>query len=203
LRFLPAGPSAVLVEVDDLDEVFSLTAEIDRHRRNGWGQALVDVVPGATTVLLDGVTDPARVAHEMAGWYLPPANGGCVETVNVPCHYDGPDLAGVARHWGVGEAEVVDIHASLRHRVAFCGFSPGFAYIAGLGERWQVPRRPSPRPAVPVGSVALGGTFTGIYPRSSPAGWQIIGRTEVTLWDPGRDPPALLAPGAAVHFVPA
>jgi KipI family sensor histidine kinase inhibitor len=201
LRFLPAGPSAVLIQVDDLDEVFSLTAEIDRHRRNGWGQALVDVVPGATTVLLDGVADPDRVADEIARWPLPPADGGSALTVKVPCRYDGPDLGAVAQYWGVTEAEVVEVHTSLRHRVAFCGFSPGFAYVAGLGERWQVPRRPSPRPAVPAGSVALGGTFTGIYPRSSPAGWQIIGHTAVTLWDPGRQPPALLAPGTTVHFI--
>jgi KipI family sensor histidine kinase inhibitor len=203
LRFLPAGPTAVLIEVDDLDEVFSLTAEIDRHRRNGWGPAIVDVVPGATTVLVDGVTDPDRVVHEIAGWSLPPANGAFTGTVKVLCRYDGPDLGDVARVWGVTEAEAVEVHSSLRHRVAFCGFSPGFAYIAGLGERWQVPRRPSPRPAVPTGSVALGGMFTGIYPRCSPAGWQVIGHTDVALWDPGRDPPALLAPGAAVRFVAA
>ncbi len=203
MRFLPAGPTAVLIEVDDLDEVFSLTAEIDRHRRNGWGHTLVDVVPGATTVLLDGVTDPGQVAREVAAWPLAAENGGYLETVEIPCRYDGPDLVDVARHWGVTEAEVVEIHTSLCHRVAFCGFSPGFAYIAGLGERWQVPRRPSPRPAVPAGSVALGGGFTGIYPRSSPAGWQVIGHTAVTLWDPGRDPPALLAPGATVQFLPA
>jgi KipI family sensor histidine kinase inhibitor len=102
----------------------------------------------------------------------------------------------------VAEREVVDVHTSLSHRVAFCGFAPGFAYVDGLGERWQVPRRPSPRPSVPAGSLAIGGVFSGIYPRSSPAGWQIIGHTDALLWDPGRDPPALLAPGTTVRFVP-
>jgi KipI family sensor histidine kinase inhibitor len=193
----------VLIEVSDLDEVFSLTAEVDRHRRSDWGRALVDVVPGATTVLLDGVTDPDRVAHEIAAWSLPPTDADSPGTVKIPCRYDGPDLADVAKFWGVTEAEVVGVHTSLGHRVAFCGFSPGFAYIDGLGERWQVPRRPSPRPAVPAGSVALGGMFTGIYPRSSPAGWQVIGHTDVTLWDAGRDPPALLGPGTTVHFLAA
>ena len=203
MRFLPAGPSAVLVELADLDEVFSLTAEIDRQRRQGWGDTLVDVVPGATTVLLDGVDDPDRVAGEIATWSVPRLNGGPVMTVEIFCRYDGPDLADVAHYWGVTEAEVVTIHTSLSHRVAFCGFSPGFAYIDGLGERWQVPRRAAPRPAVPVGSVAVGGTFTGVYPRTSPAGWQVIGHTDATLWDPGRDPPALLAPGTIVRFLPA
>jgi KipI family sensor histidine kinase inhibitor len=202
LRFLPAGPSAVLVELDDLDEVFSLTAEIERHRRHGWAESLVDVVPGATTVLLDGVANPDRIATEMAKWSLRPLDGSLLARVDIRCSYDGPDLADVAQHWGVKEDEVADIHASLAHRVAFCGFSPGFAYIDGLGARWKVPRRPAPRPTVPVGSVALGGAFTGIYPRPSPGGWQIIGHTDAPLWDPGRDPPALLLPGTTVHFLP-
>jgi KipI family sensor histidine kinase inhibitor len=201
LRFLSAGPSAVLVELNDLDEVFSLTAEIDRRRRHGWGDGLVDVVPGATTVLLDGVADPDGVAAEVAGWSVPPLDGSPLAKVEIPCRYDGPDLGDVARHWGVAEGDVVDIHTSLPHRVAFCGFAPGFAYIDGLGKRWQLPRRPAPRPTVPAGSVALGGAFTGIYPRPSPGGWQIIGHTDVPLWDPARHPPALLLPGTAVHFL--
>jgi KipI family sensor histidine kinase inhibitor len=202
LRFLPAGPSAVLVELGSLDEVFSLTAEIERRRRDGWGAGLVEVVPGATTVLLDGVASPDRLATDMATWALAPVDTTHLATVEIPCDYDGPDLADVARHWGVKESEVVEIHTSLSHRVAFCGFAPGFAYIDGLGERWQVPRRPSPRAAVPAGSVGLGGVYTGIYPRSSPGGWQIIGYTKATLWDPGRDPPALLVPGTTVRFRP-
>jgi KipI family sensor histidine kinase inhibitor len=201
LRFLPAGPSAVLVEVDSPDEVFSLTAEIDRRRREGWRDTLVDVVPGATTVLLDGVAGPDGLAAEMATWSLPPVDARNVVTVEIECRYDGPDLADVARFWGVPEAQVADIHTSLPHRVAFSGFSPGFAYLDGLGEHWQVPRRPAPRTAVPAGSVGLGGNYTGIYPRSSPGGWQIIGHTDAPLWDPDRDPPALLVPGTSVRFV--
>jgi KipI family sensor histidine kinase inhibitor len=201
LRFLPAGPSAVLVEVDGPEEVFSLAAEIGRRRQEGWRETLVDVVPGATTVLLDGVTGPDDLAAEMATWKLRPVDPGRVETVEIGCRYDGPDLADVARFWGIPETQVVDIHTSLDHRVAFCGFSPGFAYIDGLGERWQVPRRPAPRTTVPAGSVGLGGTYTGIYPRSSPGGWQIIGHTDAELWDPDGDPPALLVPGASVRFV--
>ena len=115
--------------------------------------------------------------------------------MDITCRYDGPDLVDVAKYWGVTEGEVVDIHTSLSHRVAFCGFAPGFAYIDGLGERWQVPRRPSPRPSVPAGSVAIGGMFSGIYPRSSPAGWQIIGHTDALLWDAGRDPRHCSLPG--------
>ncbi len=201
LRFLPAGPSALLVQLDGQDEVFSLAAEIDRRRREGWANTLVDVVPGASTVLLDGVARPERLAAEMATWSLPSLPAGPLVTVEISCRYDGPDLADVATHWGVAEAEVVEIHTSLSHRVAFCGFSPGFAYIDGLGQRWQAPRRPAPRASLRAGSVGLAGTYTGIYPRPSPGGWQIIGYTNAALWDPGRDPPALLAPGTAVRFV--
>lgn len=201
MRFLPAGPSALLVEVGGLDEVFALMAEIERRRRAGWGESLIDVVPGAMTVLLDGVEHPQRLAHEMAGWSLPSPVLGEEGEVEVHCRYGGPDLAEVAAHWDVSEEEVVRIHTSLTHRVAFCGFAPGFAYIAGLGERLAVPRRPSARPAVPAGSVALAGTYTGIYPRSSPGGWQLIGTTDGVLWDAERQPPALLAPGMSVRFV--
>lgn len=201
MRFLPAGPSALLVEVDDLDAVFSLMAEIERRRREGWGEGLVDVVPGATTVLLDGVDRPKRLALEIARWSLPHLGPGDEGEVEVRCRYGGPDLADVAARWGVSEDEAVAIHTSLTHRVAFCGFAPGFAYIAGLGDRWRVPRRPSARPVVPSGSVALAGTYTGIYPRSSPGGWQLIGRTETVLWDEERQPPALLAPGMTVRFL--
>jgi KipI family sensor histidine kinase inhibitor len=195
------GPSALLVELDGQDEVFSLTAEIERRRREGWANTLVDVVPGATTVLLDGVASPERFADEMKTWALPSVPAGPDAIVEISCRYDGPDLADVAKHWGVAEAEVAEIHSSLSHRVAFCGFSPGFAYIDGLGPRWQVPRRPAPRATLRAGSVGLGGTYTGVYPRSSPGGWQIIGHTDAALWDPGRNPPALLAPGTAVRFV--
>ena len=202
MRFLPAGPTALLVELDGTDEVLSLSREIERRRRQGWCKSLTDVVPGARTVLLDGLADAKGAAEEIASWDLGrvPFHGGAV--VDVPCRYDGPDLPVVAGHWGVAEGAIAEIHASLAHQVAFCGFAPGFAYIEGLGARWQVPRRPSPRPAVPSGSVALAGTYTGIYPRTSPGGWQLIGSTDLALWDLRRARPALLTPGALVRFVP-
>ena len=202
LKFLPAGPAALLVELDDLDQVFSLSAEVERRRRLGWCPSLLDVVPGAKTLLLDGVDDPERTASELAGWSFAAMTQDPSGAIEVPCRYDGPDLAFVADLWGVAASEVAEVHSSLNHRVAFCGFMPGFAYIDGLGERLAVPRRPAPHAAVPAGSVALAGTYTGIYPGTSPGGWQLIGRTDVVLWDSGRQPPALLAPGAPVRFLP-
>lgn len=201
MRFLPAGRSALLIEVDDLAEARALQAEIGRQRAAGWAPSLVDLVPGARTILLDGIEDAGAAARDIGSWSIPPApaSGGAVTEIR--CWYDGPDLAAVAAQWGVPVPEAVAIHASLEHEVAFCGFAPGFPYIAGLGPRREIARRDSPRPAVPAGSVAVAGLYTGIYPRVSPGGWQVIGRTDAVMWDVDRDPAALLMAGDRVRFV--
>jgi KipI family sensor histidine kinase inhibitor len=116
--------------------------------------------------------------------------------------YDGADLADVAAHWGVSPAAAVALHSAIEYRVAFCGFAPGFAYLTGLPADRAVPRRATPRAAVPAGSVGLAGRYTGVYPSVSPGGWQLIGRTAERLWDTAREPAALLAPGTRVRFVP-
>jgi KipI family sensor histidine kinase inhibitor len=100
-------------------------------------------------------------------------------------------------------SQLIDLHTGAEYTVRFCGFSPGFAYLDGLDPRLHVGRRASPRTAVPAGSVAIAGEFTGVYPRSSPGGWQLLGRTDAQLWEVTRDPPALLTPGTRVRFVPA
>lgn len=128
------------------------------------------------------------------------AEAGSDDVVVVPVTYDGADLAEVARLTGLDEAEVVRAHTGSTWRVGFIGFAPGFAYLVGGDPRLHVPRRDTPRSRVPAGSVGLAGEFGGIYPRSSPGGWQLIGRTDLTLWDVDRDPPALLRPGAVVRF---
>ena len=115
--------------------------------------------------------------------------------------YDGPDLAEVARLTGLGEDEIVAAHTGTLWRVAFGGFAPGFAYLVGGDPRLQVPRRDEPRTKVPAGAVGLAGEFSGIYPRESPGGWRLIGRTDVAMWDLDRDAPALLAAGSTVQFV--
>ena len=115
--------------------------------------------------------------------------------------YDGPDLADVAELTGLSEREVVEAHTGSTWRVAFGGFAPGFGYLVGGDPRLEVPRRESSRTKVPAGAVGLAGTFSGVYPRESPGGWQLIGTTKEPMWDLDRDPPALLAPGAVVTFV--
>jgi KipI family sensor histidine kinase inhibitor len=123
--------------------------------------------------------------------------------VEVPVHYDGPDLAQVAQLTGLDEAEVVRRHTGGDYRSGFCGFAPGFAYLTGLDPALHVPRRDDPRTRVPAGSVALADEFTAVYPRDSPGGWQLVGHSDIVLWDVERDPPALLAPGTPVRFVDA
>ncbi len=123
--------------------------------------------------------------------------------VEISVHYDGPDLTEVAERTGLSPSEVVSAHTGRLWLVGFAGFAPGFAYLVDGDPRLHVPRRPAPRTRVPAGSVGLAGEFSGIYPRASPGGWQLIGRTDQTLWDLDRDPPALLRPGLRVRFVDA
>ncbi|MGH9106749.1 MAG: 5-oxoprolinase subunit B family protein [Acidimicrobiales bacterium] len=203
MRVLPAGPHALLVEVADQASALGLYAEIRRRVEEGWpGPPPVEVVPAARTVLLDGLEQPSRVAAEIESWPALPGSVPVGDLVECPTVYDGPDLELVARHWGMSPREVVGIHTSTEFCVAFCGFAPGFAYLVGLPPTLAaVPRRPSPRPEVPAGTVALAGEHSAIYPRASPGGWQLIGRTELVLWDPARQPPALLSPGARARFV--
>ncbi|MES5822125.1 allophanate hydrolase subunit 1 [Streptomyces sp. RG80] len=200
MRALPVGDGALLVEVSSGEEARALHAELLRRRAEG--SLVAEIVPAARTVLLDGLADPARLASELTASAAPPAPPRARDVVELPVRYDGPDLADVAAHWGVPPHEVARIHAATEFTVAFCGFAPGFGYLTGLPERYDVPRRATPRTAVPPGSVALAGPYTGVYPRSSPGGWQLIGTTDTVLWDHARVPAALLSPGTRVRFVP-
>ncbi|MER7497261.1 5-oxoprolinase subunit PxpB [Streptomyces pharetrae] len=201
MRVLPVGDTALLVEVASGEQAQALHAELVRRRAEG-SLTVREIVPAARTVLLDGLTDPGRVAADLAAAEVPPAPPLSETVVRIPVRYDGPDLADVAAHWGVSPQEVARVHAGTEFRVAFCGFAPGFGYLTGLPPRYHVPRRATPRTAVPAGAVGLAGPYTGVYPRSSPGGWQLIGRTDAVLWDHARVPAALLAPGTRVRFVP-
>jgi KipI family sensor histidine kinase inhibitor len=191
----PVGRDAALAEVGDARAALSLAT---------WARALpvdaVDVVPAAETVLFDGVPDVAALAAQLDRW-SPGGELPVGELVEVPVTYDGADLGFVAEAWGTDVAGVVAAHASVEYVAAFCGFAPGFSYLSGLSERLAVPRLASPRARVPAGSVALAGSWCGVYPSESPGGWRLVGRTDATLWDPARDRPALLPPGTRVRFV--
>jgi len=118
----------------------------------------------------------------------------------IPVRYDGIDLESVASATRLSVEEVVARHTARRYTVDLLGFVPGFAYLSELDAQLQVPRRPQPRPRVAAGSVAIAAAQTGVYPLDTPGGWHIIGSTTTVMFDPARDPPALLAPGDAVRF---
>ncbi|MFG2978894.1 allophanate hydrolase subunit 1 [Streptomyces sp. NPDC048331] len=200
MRPLVVGAAALLIELDSAHEVAALHAELLRRRDAGELGPVQELVPAARTVLLDGVRDPAALGARIARWEVPPLAPTQGPQITVPVWFDGPDLVEVARSWGVAPREVAGIVGATDFRVAFCGFAPGFGYLTGLPERFHVPRRASPRTAVPAGSLALAGEYAGVYPRSSPGGWQLIGFTDAVLWDPRRDPAALFAPGVRVRF---
>ncbi|MGR8011723.1 5-oxoprolinase subunit B family protein [Streptomyces hypolithicus] len=202
MRVLPAGSRALLIELGSGEDADALHAELLRRREQGTLPAVREIVPAARTVLLDGIDDPGTFGQQVARWEIPSLAPDVRETVEIPVRYDGPDLDAVAELWGVAPHEVGRIHAAAAFRVAFCGFAPGFGYMTGLGERYAVPRRTTPRTSVPAGSVALAGPYTGVYPRSSPGGWQLIGSTNAVLWDHTREPAALLTPGVRVRIVP-
>ncbi|TWG08025.1 5-oxoprolinase subunit PxpB [Saccharopolyspora dendranthemae] len=199
MRFLPCADSGLLVELADLQEVHALYAALVDSPPEG----VTDLIPAARTLLLQldpqradvrAIEEAVRGAEPRAGL----RDGG--ERLEVPVVYDGADLAEVARLTGLTEREVVDKHTGAEWKVAFGGFAPGFGYLAGGPQDLVVPRRTESRTAVPAGAVGLAGAFSGIYPRESPGGWQLIGRTELQIFSIDRDPPALLRPGVRVRF---
>ncbi|WP_031227179.1 5-oxoprolinase subunit B family protein [Streptomyces roseochromogenus] len=203
LEARPAGRHALLVELPDAERTGAFHAELLRRRAAGTLPQVEEIVPGARTVLLDGVAHPEELARRIADWDIPSRaddDGGAVE---IPVRYDGPDLAQVAALWGVGVDEVAARHSADTYRVAFCGFAPGFGYLTGLPAELHVPRRDTPRTRVPAGAVALAGPYSAVYPRATPGGWQLIGTMPdpAPLWDLGREEPALLTPGTRVRFV--
>jgi KipI family sensor histidine kinase inhibitor len=196
------GSSSLLLECADGELLEAWRAELWKRRELG-DLTAVEIVPGATTILLDGV--PPGTAELLARWTPEAAAVRTDEApeVHIPTVFDGADLGTVAELWGVDPAAVVARLVAASLRVSFCGFAPGFPYLSGLPLDWAVPRLASPRPRVPGGSVALAGGYAGIYPTASPGGWQLVGRTDADLFDVRRKQPALLPPGTRVRLVPA
>ena len=189
MRLRPAGDRALLLDCADPTEA------------RAWHAALADttdVTLGARTVLVRG--EPAEVRRMVASAQPRDVSARAGSEVVIDVVYDGPDLEEVARLTGLTVEEVVAAHTGTAWDVAFTGFAPGFAYLTGGDPRLHVPRRDTPRSRVPVGAVALAGAYSGVYPRESPGGWQLLGRTAAPLWDLDRDPPALLRPGVRVRF---
>ncbi|OSC25877.1 allophanate hydrolase [Mycobacterium vulneris] len=195
------GDRALMVQCGSTAEVLAWADALHAAAIPG----VVDVVPAARTVLvkLDGPRHQGvirRRLRKMAVAATPDTASERRADVVIDVVYDGPDLAEVAAHTGLTIAAVIDAHTSTLWRVGFSGFAPGFAYLVDGDPRLRVPRRPEPRTSVPAGSVALAGDFSAVYPRQSPGGWQLIGRTDAVLWDLQRSNPALLTQGMWVQF---
>ncbi len=200
MRFLPCGSDGLLIELADLNETIALDAALRAARPAG----LATQIPAARTILVTfdrARTNADSLAAAIAGLHIGAASRSAGKTVEIPVLYDGPDLAEVADLTGFPVGEVIRRQGATPWTVAFNGFAPGFSYLVGGDPALDVPRRKSPRTAIPAGSVALAGLFSGVYPKASPGGWQLLGRTSSLMWDETRDPPALLQPGDQVRFV--
>lgn len=200
------GDRAALWEARDLDEVIALHSVLDAERKSGALEGVIDLVPAARTLLVRCESSAALVRaidriDVVRSTATPPADESTGAEIVVAVHYDGEDLGEVADLLGLSRDEVVRRHTATGWRAAFTGFAPGFAYLVPDDPTaWQVPRRAEPRTSVPAGAVALAGGFGGVYPRASPGGWQLIGHTDLVLWDLARTPPALVAAGDRVRF---
>jgi KipI family sensor histidine kinase inhibitor len=212
MRVLPAGPYGVLLEEEDAGDAARCFTVVQRLR--GRFGSIVDVVPAERTVLVISTFDESgrRALRDVVGAVAGAAVGGeprgggtsdAPPMVELAVRYDGPDLAEVAELTGLDEAQVIALHSGAEYVVGFTGFAPGFAYLTGLPAALNVPRRTAPRTRVETGSVGIAGSYSGVYPRESPGGWQLLGRLAdegVALWDPAREEPALLLPGTRVRF---
>jgi KipI family sensor histidine kinase inhibitor len=200
MKVLPYGDRALLVELADGEEALALATAL----RADPPAALGDLVPAARTVLLVAAAGAPVAELRTALGRTELASGataeGEVEVVEIPVVYDGEDLEDVARLTGLDPDAVVAAHTGQTWRVAFGGFAPGFGYLVGEDDRLHVPRRAESRTRVPRGAVALAGEYAGVYPRESPGGWQLIGRTDTAVFDLDREPAALLRPGVRVRF---
>lgn len=194
----PCGGAAALFEVGSAAEVAAIVAAL----RAAALPEVVELVPAARTVLVEVAPGASLERVRAAVDGADPAGGaagtGTVHTI--PVVYDGEDLQLVADTAGIGVDEVVALHSGAEYTVDFCGFAPGFGYLSGLPAALHQPRLQSSRPAVPAGSVGLADVYSCVYPRRSPGGWRLIGRTDVVLFDPAADRPALLTPGDRVRF---
>jgi inhibitor of KinA len=226
MEIVPLGDSALIVRVrerfeDSPEETLDEVLRTFQQLRSAAIPGVIEFAPAYTTVAV--FFDPVAVAKarerpgEVFDWLkkqiLHVVAGddrgkrrktkGTIRSVEIPVCYDpefAPDLDDVARHAQISREEVVDLHSGAEYRVACIGFVPGFPFLAGLPKKLATPRRDTPRKEIPPGSVGIGGAQTGIYPLRSPGGWNLIGRTPLKLFDPTKNPPALLCAGDRVRF---
>ena len=197
-RLLPYGERGLLLECEDLTETVGVLRALQRLDLD----QVTEIVPGARTIFLRS-SEPLSPRQQREILSLEPVSpvGRDSAEVGIGVRYDGADLTEVAELVGLTPDEVIAAHTGQAWTVGFCGFAPGFGYLHGENDTLRVPRRAQPRTSVPAGAVGLADVWSGIYPRSGPGGWQLIGPTTQSLWDLERTPPALLQPGTVVRFV--
>ncbi|MFM2476749.1 5-oxoprolinase/urea amidolyase family protein [Celerinatantimonas sp. MCCC 1A17872] len=200
MRFLPVNLTALLVELTTLEQAIALHRGLIDKPIEG----ITQMLPAARTVLIE--YDPLSISKELLAKQIAQrsyqqSSLSLGKLVKINVEYNGSDLCEVANYLKLPIKAVIDWHTQTTFQVAFTGFAPGFAYLKALGSSLVVPRRSSPRAKIPTGSVALAGEFTGVYPKDSPGGWQLIGQTSQAMWDLNRAQPALLEPGDRVQFV--
>ena len=203
------GETAVVLELEPPVTLATQKRIWRLTQRLGEIPEVVEAIPG-----MNNITVVLRNPHSLAldaierlqrWWEESEALEPESRYIEIPVVYGtaaGPDLGEVARHAGLTEKQLVELHSSIDYVVWFLGFQPGFPYLGGLPEQLATPRRDEPRLQVPAGSVGIGGAQTGIYPIATPGGWQLIGHTPLPLFDPHRDEPVLLRPGDTVRFIP-
>ncbi|WP_270222204.1 5-oxoprolinase subunit PxpB [Kosakonia cowanii] len=203
------GETAVVLELEPPVQLATQKRIWRLTQRLATFPEVVEAIPGmnnVTVVLRDPTTLALDAIEHLQRWWeeseaLEPES----RAIEIPVVYGGeagPDLAWVADHCGMSEKQVVELHASIEYRVWFIGFQPGFPYLGGMPEALTTPRRAEPRVSVPAGSVGIGGAQTGIYPLESPGGWNLIGRTDLTLFNSRLAEPSLLRPGDTLRFIP-
>ncbi len=223
-RILRVGDAALLLELDSLSRTLELLQALQSFIHAGQPDAypqttvhatdLLEVVPAARTLLIrykPAALDFATLKTWLTAFLRAHVNIGhsCASTstsrrrvIEVPVHYDGADLTLLAQHLGISVAQLIDNHTAQEFSAAFAGFAPGFVYLSGGHACFRdIPRRASPRTRVPPGAVAVAGDFSAVYPAASPGGWQLLGTTPLSMWDPARVEPALIQPGDQVRFV--
>ena len=211
-KYLLAGDQAVVVELgDEIDPVLNQRVHaLGRAIEERGITGLRDLVPTYRSLLVqyDPVTvtlDDLRASVADAFESLDEESVAASRVVLLPTLYggeNGPDLEFVAENAGLTLEAVVAAHSAVDYLVYMMGFTPGFPYLGGLDERLATPRLQTPRLAIPAGAVGIAESQTGVYPTASPGGWRLIGRTPLDLFDAQRDPPAMLAAGDYVRFMP-
>jgi len=216
LNIEPLGDQALILR---FSEVFSIEINQQVHDvakliKESSLSGLLEVVPAYTTLTVfynplafdvSPYDEVLSLIKNLLSQNLLASEKSPSQVVELPVCYEGvmaPDIEEVAQRLMLSVEEVISLHSSSLYQVCFLGFAPGFPFLSGLPEAWNIPRKETPRQVVAAGSVGLAGKQTGVYPLETPGGWQIIGRCPIPLWRPNESPPVIFQPGDSVRFKP-